>query len=119
MGNGSVSAELFPRYLLYATNLLNDLTRNFYVSNDLETDFEWRKNAFKLALTMQLDYYGHIGGTSTTSLNSAQSVNIGRTSMTVGTGASATNKGGIVSDDAIMTLTPTGLLYRGVCTTRW
>ena len=113
-----VSELEFNRYYRYASATLDVETRHFYAKHDFLTDNEWRKSQFKKALVAQIDYYIETGAMTLEGLNNeAQSVQVGRTSLsqTSNFNASGANeKKETISHEAVMFLTGTGLLYRGV-----
>ena len=79
-----VEEEVFNKLLKPATVKLDVLSRYFYNRVDFEGDFEKRKNAWKTALTYQIDFFNAYGSTTSYEINNAQSVTIGRTSLTNG-----------------------------------
>lgn len=116
MGFEVLEETEFKRLLKRASAVLNSRTKSFYLSNDLETDFPWRRDAFKMALAHQIEYFHDMGATSTHGLNEPQSVQIGRTSMSTGSRGSTTQQpqNSLISKDALMYLSDTGLLYSGL-----
>jgi len=120
MGYADMPKEEFDRLIGKAETTLDGLTGNFYLANDLATDFPVRREPFKRALAAQVEYFHETGATTTYGMNQTpQSVSIGRTTMNMG-GRSDSNAGqkvSLISPDVIGLLSPTGLLYRGVGTT--
>ena len=116
--NPELTEKEFERYYRHASATLDVETRHFYTKHDFLTDNEWRKNQFKKALVAQIDYYIEAGAMTLEGLNNeAQSVTVGRTSLsqTSNFNASGSNeKKETISHEAIMFLTGTGLMYRGV-----
>ncbi|MEK3890245.1 hypothetical protein [Bacillus sp. FSL K6-3431] len=107
----------FDKLLPRASGVIDNVTRNFYQFNDLETDNPFRKRKFKSALAFQIEYFHDVGAVTSEGINSPQSVTIGRTSVSSGSRGSvqqqeSTNK--LVSQDALLFLEGTGLLYRGI-----
>lgn len=109
----SITEEEFNKLLPKASDVLDSITRDFYQFNDLETDYDWRKNKFKKAVACQIEYFNGVGATTSHEINSPLSVQIGRTQMSSGVeNQKETNS--IVSSDVYMYLQYTGLLYRGI-----
>lgn len=111
-------ASKFVLLLKKASSILDNITRSFYVFNDLATDYEWRKNAFKNALGAQIEYFIQTGKTTSEALNSEpQNQTIGRVSVSQTSKFSASGKNeskSILCDDLYLYLEGTGLLNRGV-----
>lgn len=100
-----------------ASDVLNYITRNFYVYNDILADVDFRRDAFKKAVAAQIDYFVVRGATSSFELNQASSVQIGRTQMSTGANnQKQQNNNPLVSDDVYVLLAYTGLLYSGLGT---
>lgn len=108
----------FQQLLKKASSVLDNITRSFYVFNDLETDHVWRKTKFKEALGAQIEYFLQTGQSTSEGLNkSPQSQTIGRVSVTQTSRFSASGKNeskSIVCEEVYMYLEGTGLLNRGV-----
>src|SRR5690625_2219091 len=106
----------FNKLIKKASDVLNYITRDFYVFQDLETDNEYRKIKFKKAVAAQIEYFYDMGATSSHNLNEPGTVTIGRTTVSKGARNSTQieQKESIVSDDVYMYLSGTGLLYRGI-----
>lgn len=105
----------FNKLIKKASDVLNYVTRDFYVFQNLETDNEYRKTKFKKAVAAQIDYFYDMGATSSHELNNPLSVQIGRTQMSMGErNQQNVNKFGTTSDDVYLHLQGTGLLYRGI-----
>lgn len=107
----------FDRLLNRASDVLDNVTGDFYQFNVLETDITYRQRKFKKAVACQIDYFHEMGATTSHGLNEPATVSIGRTSMSSGAKGSKaevepTNK--VVSQDALSFLEGTGLLYRGI-----
>ena len=107
-----VSLENFPKQLAAASFTLDGATNFFYANTNLETDYAPRKNAFKRAVALTIDYYNSQFNQST-----SQSVTIGRTSMTEGASSNNYKSAyGNLPIDVDFILGPTGLLFKGVNT---
>lgn len=110
--------EKFNNLEKKASSVLDNITRSFYVFNDLETDHVWRKTKFKEALGAQIEYFLQTGQSTSEGLNKApQSQSIGRVSVTQTSRFSASGKNeskSIVCEEVSMYLEGTGLLNRGV-----
>ena len=98
--------------------VLDSLTRFFYKSRSLENDVEFRREAFKMAMVEQIDYFYGNSITKVSDLTSNgdyASVTIGRTSQSLNTGANSSNsQSKETSEDVLLYLRGTGLLYRGL-----
>jgi hypothetical protein len=104
--------------LLRASDLLDDLTRDYYRVHSIDDDrFPLRVTRFKRAVILQAAYLAGQGAMSTEELN-AQPVTqtIGRTTVSraARNSSGGDEKSTIYSEDAIAALSGTGLLYRGV-----
>lgn len=112
--------EDFQRLQLRATTQLNRATNFFYLNNDLETDLEFRKQAFKLALALQIEYMFKTGNETAEDKaedNKISSQSIGSTTISFKTdNDKQTNaqKANNLCLDALNALSGTGLLYRGI-----
>lgn len=105
----------FRKLLRRASALLDVQTRRFYQRNDLESDIPMRRNAFKLAVAYQIEYMHEADATTTFGMQEPDSWSIGRMSVSKSKGgSSSTNETPLLSGDAMMQLSGTGLLYRGV-----
>lgn len=111
--------ELFEKWLPKASAVLDSVTSNFYVLNDINEDrIAFRADRFKLALCSQICYFHEVGADTFEGINKApQSVSIGSTSISngsrYGSGGQAESKS-IVAEDIFIYLEGTGLLHRGV-----
>lgn len=108
----------FGRLLIRASDVLDNVTGDFYQLNVLETDIPFRRNKFKKAVACQIEYFNELGATTFEGINnSPQSFSAGRTSVS---NASRYNPGGaneskaLVAEEVYIHLERTGLLYRGV-----
>ena len=108
----------FSRYLNRASYVVDHVTRNYYKHNDLETDYHWRKDAFKKAVACQIEYFNELGGFTHESINAEpQAQQIGRVKITHvsrfnPTGANELRE--LTSPDVYIFLEGTGLLSRGI-----
>lgn len=101
----------FRKLLRKASALLDIQTRRFYQRNDLESDIPMRRDAFKLAVAYQIEYMHEAEATTTFGMQEPDSWSIGRMSVSKGKGS---NEVSLLSGDAMLQLSGTGLLYRGV-----
>lgn len=105
----------FRKLLRKASALLDIQTRRFYQRNDFESDIPIRREAFKLAIAYQIEYMNETEATTTFGMQEPDSWSIGRMSVSKNKGgASSANEAALLSGDAMMQLSGTGLLYRGV-----
>ncbi|WP_125582613.1 MULTISPECIES: head-tail connector protein [Lacticaseibacillus] len=99
---------------------LDEITNNYYQMHAIDDDpFELRVTRFKRAVMLQIKYMADTGIKSSTQYKAAQaqtvSQSIGATTVSKTLGDAAANVSGtIVCDDALRSLSGTGLLYRGV-----
>lgn len=118
-GKEDISDKDFEKFLPKASAVLDSVTNNFYLFNDITDDrIAFRVNRFKLALCSQICYFHEVGADTFEGINkNPQSVSIGSTSISngsrYGSGGRAESKS-IVADDIFIYLEGTGLLYRGV-----
>lgn len=117
-GFSTIGEEEFNKLIKKASDVIDSITRHFYKFNDIDKDVKFRREQFKKAVGAQIEYFHDVGATTYESINSApQSFSAGRTSVS---NASRFNPGGknesrsLAAEDAIMYLSDTGLLYRGV-----
>ena len=119
LSSSPVPEDKFPSLLASASFTLDSITNYFYIKVDLENDYPQRRNAFKRAIALTMDYYTSKGSTQMFTESTAQSVTIGRTSMSEGNNASSNglqSPYGNVPVDVSFILGSTGLLYKGVNT---
>ena len=113
-----ISQDEFNKLEKKAGLVLDSLTRFFYKSRSLEDDVEFRREAFKMAMVEQIDYFYGNSITKVSDLTSNgdyASVTIGRTSQSLNTGANSSNsQSKETSEDVLLYLRGTGLLYRGL-----
>ncbi|MGE7113940.1 hypothetical protein [Lysinibacillus sp. NPDC047702] len=121
IGFSDVTAEDFPKLEQKASDVLDSVTRDFYQFNDLADDIPFRQTQFKKAIAAQIDYFYEMGATSSHGLQEVATVQIGRTMLSTGVSRSTAKneKNSVLSDDVVMYLRNTGLLYRGVSTACW
>lgn len=116
-GFNEIEQTEFDSLIKKASDAIDGITRYFYWFNDLDQDVAIRRVQFKKAVACQIEYFNELGGTTSQGLNDAGSVTIGRTSMSSGSRGNASSdspKNGLVSNDAVRYLVPTGLLYQGI-----
>lgn len=114
----------FKELLPLAEIHLNIKARRYYEFNDLETDWEFRKKAYKRAIAFQILYMDKQGvSTADDVANKPTSVSqsIGGTSVSKSFGSIRSNGGSnvvgtsAISLEALNQLSGTGLLSRGIC----
>lgn len=114
----------FNELLPLAEIHLNIKVRRYYEFHDLETDWEFRKKAYKRAIAFQILYMDKQGvSTADDVANKPMSVSqsIGGTSVsksfgsTGSSGSSNGNGASAISLEALNQLSGTGLLSRGIC----
>lgn len=117
VGAERVCQENFDAYKKRASDVLDNITDNFYRFHDITKDFAFRAGKFKEALAAQIVYFSEMGGDTYESINKApQSFSIGRTNVSNG---SRYNAGGeneskkLVPEEVYLYLEGTGLLFRG------
>lgn len=115
-GFAEIEKTEFDRLLPRASDVVDSVTRYFYKFNDIEQDVPFRREQFKKAVAAQIQYFHDMGGTSSHELEVAETVTIGRTtvSSTRSNSSNETKKSSIISDDALMYLRDAGFLYSGV-----
>ena len=116
--NPNVDEETFDELLVKASALLDHITNNFYVKNNIAADTEWRALKFKQALKAQIDYFVEVGSTTFEGINQEpQSFSAGRTSVTNTSRYSmkGSNKSkSLIAEEVYIHLAGTGLLFAGV-----
>jgi len=116
--NPNVEEETFDELLEKASALLDHITNNFYVKNNIAADTEWRALKFKQALKAQIDYFVEVGSTTFEGINQEpQSFSAGRTSVTNTSRYSmkGSNKSkSLIAEEVYIHLAGTGLLFAGV-----
>lgn len=119
-GLTEIDSNKYTGLLTRATMALDSITRNFYQFNDLDTDeVEFRKNKFKLAVALQLEYIAKTNIETAEDANQRSGItsqSMGRTSVSIGgrSGSGADSQYNYVSIDALNALAGTGLTYRGI-----
>lgn len=117
LGLSNLTASEFNDLIGKASFVLDSQTRDFYQFTDLESDMPYRKQKFKMAVALQVEYMHQSSATSTYEANTPQSWSIGRTSVSESSRYSNTGKNEaptIVCDDAILALSGSGLLSRNI-----
>lgn len=116
LGLPEIGETEFNRLLPKASDVVDSVTRSFYKFNDMDSDVPFRREQFKKAVAAQIQYFHDMGGVSSHELNEAQTVTIGRTTVSTSNRNSSQEeqKNKLISDDVFMYLRYTGLLYRGV-----
>ena len=116
--NPNVDEETFDELLVKASALLDHITNNFYVKNNIAADTEWRAKKFKQALKAQIEYFVEAGSSTFEGLNrEPQSFSAGRTSVTNTSRYStkgANESKPLIAEEVYIYLAGTGLLYSGV-----
>lgn len=116
-GYKAVTSDEFDRLVVRASDVVDVYSRQFYKFHDLNTDVDFRKNQFKKAIAVQLEYMATIGAISTAEINNPTSWSLDGISVSNGNNK-LTDDGtsiSLISQDALEMLSETGLLYRGVC----
>ena len=117
LGLSNLTASEFNDLISKASFVLDSQTRDFYQFTDLESDMLYRKQKFKMAVALQVEYMHQSNATSTYEANTPQSWSIGRTSVSEASRYSNTGRNEaptIVCEDALLALSGLGLLFRGV-----
>lgn len=112
-GFSEITEDEFNKLIKKSSAVLDTVTRFYYKNNDLESDFPFRKEQFKLAVATQIEYFHDLGATSSHGINSPLNFQIGRTQVSTGA-ANQKESNKLISKDVYMYLAGTGLLYRGV-----
>lgn len=117
-GSSTIDEETFDELLEKASALLDHITNNFYVRNDIKRDTEWRAKKFKQALKAQIEYFVEVGSATFEGINKEpQSFSAGRTSVTNTSRYSikGSNKSrSLIAEEVYIHLAGSGLLYSGV-----
>src|SRR5690554_5339878 len=116
LGFAEIEKTEFDRLLPKASDVIDSVTRSFYKFNDMESDVPFRREQFKKAVAAQIQYFYDMSGTSSHELEVAETVTIGRTtvSSTRRNSSNETKKNSIISDDALMYLRDAGFFYSSV-----
>lgn len=108
----------FDKLIKKAGDVIDSVTRHFYQFNNIEDDVEFRRTQFKKAVGAQIEYFKAVGSTNYEEINSApQTFQAGRTAVSNTSRFSAGGKNekkSLAAEDALMYLSDTGLLFRGV-----
>ena len=117
-GFSEIDEVAFDNLVKKAGDVIDSVTRHFYKFNDIDKDVPFRREQFKKAVGAQIEYFHQLGATTYESINATpQTFSAGRTSVS---NASRFNPGGknesksLAAEDALMYLSETGLLYRGI-----
>lgn len=121
VSRNNIDPEDYPFLEQKAADVLDGVTNDFYQHTDLENDWDWRKSKFKKAVASQIDYFYEMGATSSHGLQEVATIQIGRTMLSTGTSRSSAKaeKNSLLSEDVVVYLRNTGLLYQGVSTACW
>lgn len=118
-------SEDFKQYLLYASNILDVVTNNYFLVNEFEDTNDFVVMRFKKALCEQIKFLFLNNDANSSFLSNAigldvSSVSIGATSIsynksgTTSTNSTSTSDLSTICKDALFLLNNTGLLYRGI-----
>jgi glucuronate isomerase len=110
---GEIENTEFEKLLNRASDVLDNVTCNFYRVKSLEDDGTFRRERFKKAVAAQVNYFHDMGATSSHDINSPLTVQIGRTEVSSGA-KNQREMNSLVSKDVYFYLNGTGLLYRGL-----
>ncbi|TYC48812.1 hypothetical protein ESZ50_08005 [Weissella muntiaci] len=113
----SITEKKFDELVVRAIDNIDVQTNYFYQKHDLDNDVKVRKNAFKKAIAVQIEYqfrYGILTVEDRLNAGDLKSQNIGRTSMSFGDSGNTSSRGSTLSSDAYELLLSVGLLYSGV-----
>src|SRR5690554_550858 len=115
-GFPEIDEQEFNRLLSKASDVVDSVTRSFYKFNYIEQDVPFRREQSKKAIAAQIQYFHDMGGTSSHELEVAETVTIGRTtvSSTRRNSSNETKKNSIISDDALLYLRDAVFLYSSV-----
>lgn len=107
----------YTQYVDKAEAVLDYVTNHFYQNIDFESDHEVRKEAYKKAISAQINYFAEKGGDTSAALELPNSVSIGRTSISYRSSYYSKETGqadNLVCPDIYVYLTGLGFLGRGV-----
>lgn len=121
-GFAEIPDDKFDMILANASLILDGITGNFYVINDLEKEiYSLRSKLFKKAVAKQMEFMSLtklFSSADVANKPSSVSQSIGGTSVSQsfsnGSSTSSNNLASMVADELFFILQPTGLLYRGV-----
>lgn len=110
-----IDEETFNKLYKIANRTLSFETNDYFDYHDFNDASEWVQNKYKEAITLQIEHMYTTKQTSTHSVNSQPvTVSLGRTSVSSRNGQSnKTERKSLISEDVLMVLSNTGLLYRG------
>lgn len=112
--------ETFKKFLPQAKNQISLLTLRYYDFHDFDTDYDFRKTAYKWALMYQIVYmykYDILTADDMVNKPISTSQSIGGSSLSKTLRSSSSDDASSVSAvslEAISQLRMTGLLYRGI-----
>lgn len=115
-GYEDVDAAEFSKLVEKAGDFMDLQTRSFYQINPIDEDpSNFRRMKFKKAVALQIDYMHQVGATTASEMSTPQSWSVdGMSVSTGGSGGDGNTSASIISEDAIWSLSGTGLLYRGL-----
>lgn len=117
-GFTKIEESKFDELIKKAGDVIDSVTRHFYQFNNIDDDVEFRRTQFKKAVGAQIEYFNVVGSTTYEDINSApQTFQAGRTAVSNTSRFSASGKNekkSLAAEDALMYLSDTGLLFRGV-----
>lgn len=117
-GFAKLEQDKFDELIKKAGDVIDSVTRHFYQFNNIDDDVEFRRKQFKKAVGAQVEYFNTVGSTNYEEINSApQTFQAGRTAVSNTSRFNASGKNerkSLASEDALMYLSETGLLYRGI-----
>ena len=113
-----IEETVFNLLLPKASDVLEDVTHQYYQKHSFEEDNPWRVRQFKKALCAQIAYFDEVGSTTSEGIDKEriQSFSVGRTKVSY---SSQYSRGeyksrSLVAKDVFIYLRGTGLLYAGV-----
>lgn len=112
----TVDEEAFNKLISDAESTIDMATRDYYQTNDLDSDLNVRRvHDFKHAVAEQVDYLNYIGSSKSYEQveDDMKSLSIGRLNLTPNQTAVSASKGGLCQE-AYQLLAKQGLLWRGV-----
>ena len=114
--SGIVDGSTFTALYKIAARVLSYETSDYFDYHDFATTNAWIQNKYKEAIALQIDHMHTTKHTTTHEVNNQPtSFQLGRTNVSYGSSNQSTNnvKKSLTSDDVLMVLSNTGLLYRG------
>lgn len=112
----TVDETAFNNLIGDAESTIDMATRDYYQTNDLDSDLNVRRvRDFKHAVAEQVDYLNYIGSSKSYEQvdDDFKSISIGRLNLTPNQTAVSSSKGGLCQE-AYQLLAKQGLLWRGV-----